>query len=398
MADAIHNHGSWLTVPTGMFMAWSSLTFFVRTWAKLRTKTWGLDDWLLTSALLVIIAHVGITYRSIELGYGRSLADIPENDTPSVEKMVYATDMLHMAYSGPHTRPACFLAFSSGVWAAGSIIAIGIRSDSSRPWATLDGTEQLFIRWMVIEVIGIMVEVAIWLLAAHLVWTLQMQLRKRIYILSAFGFRLFLVVFIALRLTYLAPSQNTDPTFSNIVPSIFTQATLHFSIIAACVTTLKPFLRHFDPTYVIGSGTLSTSKRSRVSTTNPSRDPYYRLNPVNGTNRSGRSNRSRDPENDITWRPYQGPTGNDGHAMAYHPTNTATQSTTSSKAGRLSRLSKALSGGLRSASQSKQSSFNRSVSRDEESTGTDASDRIIIERTTEVTVEHELSKPRPTHQ
>ncbi|KAJ6789507.1 hypothetical protein PWT90_07167 [Aphanocladium album] len=339
MADATHDHGSWLTVPTGMFMAWSSLTFFVRSWAKLRTKTWGLDDWLLTSALLAIIAHVGITYRSIELGYGRSLADIPERDLVSVEK---------------------------------------------------------FIRWIGIETVGIIVEAAVWLLAAHLVWSLQMQLRKRIYILSAFGVRLLLAVFIGLRLAYLAPSQNKDPTFSNIVPSIFTQATLHFSIIASCVTTLKPFLRHFDPTYVLGTATLSTSKRSRVSTTNPSRDPYYRLGPVNG---ASRSNQSRpDPENDITWRPYQGPTKNDGHAMAYHPPNTtATQITTSSKTSRFPRLSKVFSSGLKIATQSKQSSLNQSISRDEESARTDGSERIIIERTTEVTVEHELSKPKPAH-
>lgn len=170
------------------------------------------------------------------------------------------------------------------------------------------------------------------------------------------------------------------------MPSIFTQAVLHFSIIASCVTTLKPFLRHFDPTYVLESADVSSSKRSRNSTTNPSRDPYYRLGPVN------RSNQSHDNRNDnINWRPYQGPTQADRYTKAYHD-STATQSSQSSKEGTLSRLARTISTSLGSGTQSKQSSATRSNNiGDAASTRTDASDRIIIERTTEVSVEHEAS-------
>ncbi len=195
-----------------------------------------------------------------------------------------------------------------------------------------------------------------------------------------------LIVFIGFRLKYLAPARNWDPTLTSIVPSIFTQAVLHFSIIASCVTTLKPFLRHFDPTYVLESADVSSSKRSRTSTTNPSRDPYYRLGTMN------RPNRSRDDPNDnINWRPYQGPTQSDRYAKAYHD-STATQSSQSSKEGTLSRLARTISTSLGSGTQSKQSSATRSNHiGDTASMRTDASDRIIIERTTEVSVEHEDS-------
>ncbi len=171
------------------------------------------------------------------------------------------------------------------------------------------------------------------------------------------------------------------------MPSILTQAVLHFSIIASCVTTLKPFLRHFDPTYVLESADVSASKRSRTSaTTNAARDPYYRLGPIN------RSNQSRDDPNDnINWRPYQGPTPTDRYAAAYHDSN-ATQSSQSSKEGKLSWLGRAIGSSLRSGTQSRQSSATRSCSHgDSASTRTDASDCIIIERTTEVSVEHVCS-------
>lgn len=193
--------------------------------------------------------------------------------------------------------------------------------------------------------------------------------------------------FVGFRLAYLTPEKNSDPTLTSIIPALLTQAVLHFSIIASCVTTLKPFLRHFDPTYVLESAEINTSKRSRVSTTttNPSRDPYYRLEPVNRSNRS----RGGEPNDNISWRPYQGPTQPDRHAEAYHDSK-ATQSSQSSKEGPLARLSRTISSSLKSGTQSKQSSATRSNNRvDSESMQTDGSDRMIIERTTEVVVQHE---------
>lgn len=39
-------------VLTGMFFAWSSLIFLVRVWAKIRTKTWSIDDYCLSTAVV----------------------------------------------------------------------------------------------------------------------------------------------------------------------------------------------------------------------------------------------------------------------------------------------------------------------------------------------------------
>ncbi|KAM3496880.1 hypothetical protein MY10362_009751 [Beauveria mimosiformis] len=245
---------------------------------------------------------------------------------------------------------------------------------------------------MSIEIIGAVIELAIWVLAVHLVWTLQMTLRKRIYILSAFGAKLVLVVLIGLRLKYLAPSRNWDPTLTSIMPGIFTQAVLHFSIIASCVTTLKPFLRHFDPTYVLESADVSSSKRSRASI-NASRDPYYRLGAINRLNGT-----SDDPNDNVNWRPYQGPKQADLYAAAYHDSS-ATQSSQSSKEGRLLRASRSIGVNLRGVAQSRQDGAMQSKTQgDAASLRTDASDRMIIERKTEVSVEHQVTTPQGTIQ
>ncbi|KAM0738507.1 hypothetical protein ACQRIT_006244 [Beauveria bassiana] len=236
-----------------------------------------------------------------------------------------------------------------------------------------------------------------------------MTLRKRIYILSAFGVKLMsvhtllasarisnichrLVILIGLRLKYLAPSRNWDPTLTSIMPGIFTQAVLHFSIIASCVTTLKPFLRHFDPTYVLESADVHSSKRSRASM-NASRDSYHRLGAINRVNRS-----NDDPNDKVNWRPYQGPTQAEPYAAAYHDSS-ATQSSQSSKESRLLRASRSIGANLRGVAQGRQDGAMQSKNPGEvASSRTDASDRMIIERKREFSIKHEVPTPQCTIQ
>ncbi|KAM3541476.1 hypothetical protein ARSEF1564_005584 [Beauveria bassiana] len=377
------DRASWLKAPMGMFLAWSASAFLIRAWAKFRTKTWGLDDYFLSLSLATTVAHVACLLYTSELLYVLAQGFC---------RVSAALFISHMAQCGPQKLPAKILAAISGVWTAASSISIAIRGDASRPWSTLDGTRPLFIRWMSIEIIGAVIELAIWVLAVHLVWTLQMTLRKRIYILSAFGVKLILVVLIGLRLKYLAPSRNWDPTLTSIMPGIFTQAVLHFSIIASCVTTLKPFLRHFDPTYVLESADVNSSKRSRASI-NASRDSYYRLGAINRVNRS-----NDDPNDKVNWRPYQGPTQAEPYAAAYHDSS-ATQSSQSSKESRLLRASRSISANLRGVAQGRQDGAMQSKNPgDAALLRTDASDRMIIERKREFSIKHEVPTPTCTIQ
>ncbi|KAJ3491280.1 hypothetical protein NLG97_g5626 [Lecanicillium saksenae] len=244
------NRASLLTAPMGMFLAWSASVFLIRVWAKLRTKTWGLDDYCLSLALITIVVQVACTYGALRLGYGRRLTTIEPDNRPALEKLLYTVDFLyvlalgfcrasaaffisHMAHSGPQTGSARMLAAGSGVWAIASLFVVAFRGDVSRPWSTLDKPQPLYIRWLATEILGMVIELAIWFLSIHLVWSLQMTLRKRVYIVSAFGVKLFVFVFIGFRLAYLTPERNSDPTLTSIMPALFTQAVLHFSIIAS---------------------------------------------------------------------------------------------------------------------------------------------------------------------
>jgi hypothetical protein len=50
--------GAWLTSATALFLGWATLTFATRVWAKLRSKSWGSDD------AVISIAFVSQTFGS----------------------------------------------------------------------------------------------------------------------------------------------------------------------------------------------------------------------------------------------------------------------------------------------------------------------------------------------
>lgn len=170
-----------------------------------------------------------------------------------------------------------------------------------------------------------------------------------------------LVPIVVFRLLYLAPARNGDLNISSIVPNIFTVIVAHFSIMACCVTSLKPFLHTFNqPTYEYKTSGTAQSGRS-------GHDNYYKLETWKKVERGGGSgSASGSGHHPGNWRPHRDNVA--GHATAY-PAKTHT------------RGGKALQGMRWNTKQD--------VRDDADSADTDASERMIIQRTTEVSVQYE---------
>lgn len=146
-------------------------------------------------------------------------------------------------------------------------------------------------RWIVIEITGLAIEILLLLLATNLVNGLHANARKRFTILAAFGARILyvslissciaeilkqrrLIPLVAIRLHLLSPSVNTLPTSTSIVPSIVTEVTLHFAVMSASITSLRPLLRTFETTYNLESK--NTSQRdSRLNSQLKSGHAYH---------------------------------------------------------------------------------------------------------------------------
>jgi len=85
------------------------------------------------------------------------------------------------------------------------------------------------------------------MLPAYLVWQLQMNIRLKIQVLSAFAFRLPLLAFSILSLRYFISSLDSKNLGVDRTPAIaFQQSQLCFSLICATVPSLKAFIRSFD--------------------------------------------------------------------------------------------------------------------------------------------------------
>ncbi|XWW94311.1 hypothetical protein V2A60_002254 [Cordyceps javanica] len=155
----------------------------------------------------------------------------------------------------------------------------------------------MFVRWSSVEASGLAIEAALWMLTIHLVWSLQMRPKKRITIVAVFAFRLLIVPIIIFRLHYLNPSRNDDVNYSTIPAAILTAGALHFSIVATSLTTLKPFITVFrQPVLTYGSGSGGTAGRSDDPC-----DTYHKLELFR------RVNRQQEVSGDSArWRPDQG--------------------------------------------------------------------------------------------
>ncbi|KAG5932594.1 hypothetical protein E4U53_001253 [Claviceps sorghi] len=265
-----------------------------------------------------------------------------------------------MAHFGPQSRPAYALAGLSALWTLASILIVAFRGPIGRPWDTMDGTRVMYFRWIGIETAGVVLEFGLWILSVHLVWSLEIRRQKRSFILAVFGARLGLIPIISYRLAYLSPTQNADPTLDTIVPSILTHGAIHFSIVAGSITCLKPFLRTFNPACAVERRGQSTPNH------NGTRDSYLKLDTL-----KRKEQIAVDSDDSANWRPFQG--SGEGHVTAMPPGSYA--STRGERVAPPRHAPKSSIGGERCD--------------DAAPADVDGADRLVIQRTTEVSIKYE---------
>jgi hypothetical protein len=75
-----------------------------------------------------------------------------------------------------------------------------------------------------------------------------------------------LIPIVGVRLFYLSPDENYDPTVTNIIPHILTEGAMDFALVSTTITALKPFLKPFHTGAIVntvggtGSGLYSGSR------------------------------------------------------------------------------------------------------------------------------------------
>jgi len=108
----------------------------------------------------------------------------------------------------------------------------------------------MFLRWQVVSAFNIITEATLFALSIYLVAGLHMSMAKKSMVIIAFGLRLPVIAACVLRLHYLAYSlDSSDPTFDTVLFVTWTEVELAYSIMAATIPCLKPFVSQLNTYY-----------------------------------------------------------------------------------------------------------------------------------------------------
>ncbi|KAK0258167.1 hypothetical protein LTR91_020306 [Friedmanniomyces endolithicus] len=137
-----------------------------------------------------------------------------------------------------------------------SIVMVAVGCDAGRPWMQVESEcTSLYDRWVVIESLGMLVEIFSLVLIVRIYVPLQIHWRAKVRGLSTFGLRMMIVVFVAYRLASLRDLHtSSNPPFAQVEIIAWTQAELAFSLITATLPCLLAFMGQLNS----GWGTMNS--------------------------------------------------------------------------------------------------------------------------------------------
>lgn len=107
-----------------------------------------------------------------------------------------------------------------------------------------------FPRWAVVETISLLIECLVFAIASNIVYLLQISIDAKAKVIFAFFTRMPIIAPTIVRLVYLQQTlDKADYMFGMVNAIIATQCVLHYTVMAASFSYLKPFLSAFDSNF-----------------------------------------------------------------------------------------------------------------------------------------------------
>lgn len=141
------------------------------------------------------------------------------------------------------------------VWAIASIFASAFQCSLPHPY--LITTKKCFSQvgfWDATGVIDILSDFALMVIPVWLVYNLQLAVQKKVAVCFAFSFRTLAIGCAIWRMSSMHKffDRGTDVTFDSWLPTIATILEVFFSVFAACVPHLRPFMESIQAGYLSG--------------------------------------------------------------------------------------------------------------------------------------------------
>ncbi|KAK2743765.1 hypothetical protein FQN57_004702 [Myotisia sp. PD_48] len=266
-----------IIITATILMSWMVLTFATRAYTRTNMNgPFGLDDLLAGIGSAFGVLHTAVLVRATIQGLGKSKELLGTAEIYTAEKLFYISDIMFLIAHCFAKLTVLFLLRRLGreplyrnmcsaaaalivVWGAASTIAISVRCNLSKPWVLDDHCTDLKRKWQAFTAFDISTEALLVALTVFLVWGLQMPWSRKAVVVGAFCSRLPVVVTSAIRIHYINLIKDfQDPTLTFTTAILCTEVLVHYSLMAATIPCLKPFVISFNTGW--GRGSQTTGK------------------------------------------------------------------------------------------------------------------------------------------
>ncbi|PGH15913.1 hypothetical protein AJ79_02080 [Helicocarpus griseus UAMH5409] len=264
--------------------SWMILSFCIRVYMRSRIcgpfKT---DDFAVGVGTVLGTTQVAVLVKAAAHGFGKVLKLIDQSEVSVAEKAFYASEILFILAHTAAKISVSFLLKRLGrdalfkrlcdmhhgvvfVWGIASALSIALKCNFDQPWLLRNECMNLHRFWGAYTAFDITTELSLLAMTAYLVWGLQLAWKRKAIVVFAFAFRLPVIAFGITRFIYLLPALKSDDAFIDAAPgTICTEILLHYSLMAATIPCLQPFVVAFNTGW--GQGNQSTKRGNYVVTT-----------------------------------------------------------------------------------------------------------------------------------
>ncbi|PLB46507.1 hypothetical protein P170DRAFT_427822 [Aspergillus steynii IBT 23096] len=255
-----------VVITATMLMSWMVIVSLIRLYMRLALNgPLGWDDLAAFVGGLFGIANVGVIMNGVSHGLAQSARSATDSELVNGGKTLLAADLLFIAgHCGAKLsvclllkrlgREPAYLLWCKGalllttLWAIASMVSVGILSNSGRALII----EQMDSRvqnnaWKGITAIDVITETLLVGLSMYLVWGIRMKVKQKVAVIFAFGTRTTLIIISIVRQIYLNRAFSAPDLSLRLSDALVaTEVLLHFSIMAATMPCLKPFVVAFN--------------------------------------------------------------------------------------------------------------------------------------------------------
>ncbi|KAH8809820.1 hypothetical protein F5882DRAFT_345278 [Hyaloscypha sp. PMI_1271] len=234
-------------------------------WSVLRK--WKVDDTMIMATMILAIAHTIEISLMVANGLGQPQYVLDGEAIKAFERHGYASQLLYiptlclsklstlvylraLSPETPYALLARILKMFIVLWGISLELAIAFQCGLPDPWAIISGRcFNMIPVWNSVGVLDILTDFAIIFLPVYLVWSVQMALRKKVFVVLIFGTRILIAPLVILRLYY----TNTDS--SPLLPNqtlvsyhayLATTIQLNLAIVVSCIPFMKPFMENLS--------------------------------------------------------------------------------------------------------------------------------------------------------